>query len=116
MFVRGIRGATTVKQNERQEMLQATKELLLRLMEANQVLVKDIASIIFTVTQDLTAEFPAVAARELGWNDTPLLCSCEINVPKSLPKCIRILLLVNTNLSQEEIKHVYLNEAVNLRR
>lgn len=116
MLVRGIRGASTVKNNTKEEIVSATKELLSQLVEANQIKIEDIASIIFTTTMDLNAEFPAVAARELGWKNTPLLCSKEIDVPKSLPKCIRILLLVNTEKKPGEIKHVYLKDAVNLRR
>lgn len=116
MSIRGIRGATTTKNNSKEEILDATKELLQEILKKNQLKIEDIASIIFTTTKDLNAEFPAVAARELGWNDTPLLCTREIDVPKSLAKCIRILLLVNSNKEQKEIQHVYLREAVNLRR
>ncbi|MFH1683678.1 MAG: chorismate mutase [Candidatus Margulisiibacteriota bacterium] len=116
MTIRGIRGATTVANNKRDEILAATKELLSEILNTNQLKVPDIASIIFTVTKDLNAEFPAVAARELGWNETPLLCNYEIDVPKSLAKCIRVLLLVNSDKTQKEIKHIYLKEAVNLRR
>ena len=116
MSIRGIRGATTVKNNSKEEVISATKELLSKIVDANQVKICDIASIIFTTTADLNAEFPAAAARELGWNDTPLLCSKEIDVPKSLSKCIRILLLVNSDKKQKELTHVYLKEAVNLRR
>jgi len=96
--------------------LTATKELLAAIEKRNQLKIEDIASIIFTVTKDLDAEFPAVAARELGWNETPLLCNYEIDVPKSLPKCIRVLLTVNSDKSQKAIQHVYLREAVKLRR
>jgi chorismate mutase len=116
MSVRGIRGATTVKSNTREEILSATKELLSEIMKSNQLKVSEIASIIFSTTKDLNAEFPAAAARELGWEETPLLCTCEIDVPGSLPKCIRVLLHVNSENKQSEIKHVYLREAVNLRR
>lgn len=116
MFLRGIRGATTAANNNREEIVAATKELLLEIMASNQVETGEIASIIFTVSSDLDAEFPAVAARELGWAETPLLCAGEIEVPGSLRKCIRVLLHVNTTKKQNEIKHVYLKAAVNLRR
>lgn len=116
MPVRGIRGATTVKNNIREEILSATRDLLSEILKRNQLKVEDIASIIFTTTKDLNAEFPAAAARELGWEETPLLCTSEIDVPESLPKCIRILLHVNSDKKQSEVKHVYLREAVNLRR
>lgn len=115
MGLRGIRGATTVSDNTKEEIISATKELLQEIAKANQLDIEEIASIFFSVTKDLNAEFPAVAARELGWNDTPLLCAYEIDVPGSLFKCIRVLLHVNTEKSQKEMKHIYLREAVNLR-
>lgn len=113
--VRGIRGATTVSKNEEKAILEVTRELLVTMVEANNVSVDDIASAIFTVTQDLNAMFPAAAARELGWKYVPLMCSTEIPVKESLPMCIRVLLHVNTSRSQEDIKHIYLNEAFKLR-
>ncbi|MFH1542361.1 MAG: chorismate mutase [bacterium] len=113
---RSIRGATTVNKDDKSEILAATKELLSEIVKTNQIKIDDISSIIFTVTDDLTAAFPAEAARELGWNDTPLLCSKEISVPGSLGKCIRVLLTVNTDKSPQEIKHLYLKEAVALRK
>lgn len=116
MTIRGIRGATTADSNSREAIVGATRELLQELAAANQLKIDDVASIIFTVTADLNAEFPAVAARELGWQDTPLLCGCEINVPGSLPKCIRVLLHVNAATPPSEIKHLYLKESCNLRR
>lgn len=116
MFTRGIRGATTVSADKKEEIVAATKELLVEISKANQFKVEDIAAVIFTATEDLNAEFPAVAAREFGWNETPLLCSKEINVPGSLPRCVRVLLLVNTDKAQNQIKHVYLKDAVKLRR
>jgi chorismate mutase len=116
MAIRGIRGATTVDSNTRAEILSSAKELLVSIIKANRIKLPSIASVIFSVTSDLNAEFPAVAARELGWNDTPLLCTYEIAVPKSLPKCIRVLLHVNTGRKQHEMKHVYLKEARSLRR
>lgn len=116
MQIRGIRGATTVKNNDKKDILAATKELLAGIVKSNQVKVEDIASVIFSATKDLDAEFPAAAARELGWDETPLLCTKEIEVPGSLEKCIRILILVNSDKTQKEIKHIYLKDAVNLRR
>jgi len=116
MPLRGIRGAITVENNTKEEIVDKTKELLMETASANRIKIEDIASIIFSVTKDLNAEFPAVAARELGWNDTPLLCTYEIDVAGSLPKCIRVLTHVNTERKQGEMKHVYLRGAQNLRR
>ena len=115
MFCRGIRGATTVEQNEREEILAATTELLNLLIQQNDLRAEGIASVIFTVTEDLNAEFPALAARQLGWTEVALLCSREIPVPNSLKMCIRILLHVNTTRSAAEIRHVYIRGATNLR-
>ena len=116
MSARGIRGATTVSSNTKEEIIAATKELLSEMAKKNQLEVEDILSIIFSSTKDLDAEFPAVAARELGWSETPLLCCSEINVPGSLAKCIRVLLHVNSEKKQKDMKHVYLKEAAKLRR
>lgn len=115
MACRGIRGATTVGADSANAILNATRDLLLRMVEANHVAVPDIASIIFTVTHDLTAAFPARAARELGWRHVPLLDAQEVPVPGSLLRCVRVLMLCNTDRSQEEIQHVYLRDAVSLR-
>ena len=115
MLCRGIRGAITVAANTREAILEATRELLTAMMEANQIRVEDIASAIFTTTPDLTAEFPAVAAREMGWSHVALLCSHEMSVPGSLPMCLRVLLHVNTDRRPEEIVHVYLRGARVLR-
>jgi len=114
--VRGIRGATTVEINAREEILQATFELLKVIAKENNIVSEDIASIIFTVTNDLDAAFPAEAARELmGWSYVPLLCMNEMNAPGKLRMCIRVLLHVNTELPQQEIRHVYLRKASQLR-
>lgn len=114
--VRGIRGATTVKQNSAKDILEATSELLSAIVKENELNTEDIASAIFTVTHDLNAEFPATAAREImDWKYVPLLCATEINVPGRLGKCIRVLVHVNTTRLQQELKHVYLKEAVQLR-
>ncbi len=115
IYCRGIRGATTVEYNNREEILTATTELLQLLIEKNALHPDTIASVIFTVTDDLDAEFPAVAARSLGWTETALMCAQEIPVPGSLRKCIRVLLHVNTTRSAAEIQHVYMREAVTLR-
>src|SRR5579863_56485 len=115
MYCRGIRGATTVERNEREEILTATTELLELLIQQNDLHAEDVASAIFTMTGDLDAEFPALAARALGWTEVALICMREIPVPGSLSKCIRILLHVNTTRSATEIKHVYIRGAVNLR-
>jgi chorismate mutase len=115
MYYRGIRGATTVEHNEREEILAATIELLELLISQNELRSEDVASAIFTVTEDLNAEFPALAARQLGWTEVALLCAREIPVPNSLGKCIRILLHVNTTRSAAEMQHVYVREAVILR-
>jgi chorismate mutase len=115
VYCRGIRGATTVEHNDREEILAATAELLQLMISQNELLAEDVASAIFTVTADLDAEFPALAARRLGWTEVALMCAREIPVPGSLGMCIRILLHVNTTRSAAEIQHVYIRGAVNLR-
>lgn len=116
MAVRGIRGATTVDENEREAILDGTRELLEAMVEANGVKPDDIASCHFTTSPDLNAEFPAEATRRLeGWKYVPLLCGHEMNVPGSMPKCVRILLHVNTDAAPRDIRHVYLREAKRLR-
>lgn len=116
MAVRGIRGATTVGSNDPDEILAATRELLGEMIACNAIEAAEVASTIFTTTPDLDAEFPALAARQLGWIDVPLLCGHEMAVPDSLPRCIRVLVHLNTDKSQAQIYHVYLREAVVLRR
>ena len=116
MLVRGIRGATTVQANSREEILEATKELLGEIVRRNALDTDHIASVVFTTTVDLNAEFPAVAAREMGWTYVALECMHVMNVPDSLPQCIRVLLHVNTERGATEIKQVYLHEAKALRR
>lgn len=116
MPVRGIRGATTVSADQPELVLAATVELLQAICKANPDLrSEDLASVWFTVTPDLVSVHPARAAREQGWNEVPLMCAVEIPVPNSLPLCVRVLLHWNTPLTQSEIKHVYLHEAVRLR-
>jgi monofunctional chorismate mutase len=113
---RGVRGATTAAANEREAILEATKELLTRLVERNQVAPDDIAAIFFTVSDDLDAEYPALAARLLGWNEAALMCAREIPVSTTVaPRCIRVLMLINTEKSASQIAHIYLREAVALR-
>jgi chorismate mutase len=116
MPVRGIRGAAIAAADEPGAILSATKELILSVMDANPTLDPvDIASAIFTVTEDLVSAYPAEAARKLGWRHVPLLCAMEIPVPHALPRCIRLLIHWNTQLPQDEINHVYLGEAARLR-
>ena len=115
MKCRGIRGATTVEANTREDILAAAKELLQEIIRANGVQVEDMACILFTTTQDIDAEFPAVAARELGLSQIALLCGHEMNVPGSLAMCLRILMLSNTDKSADEIVHVYIKGATGLR-
>jgi chorismate mutase len=113
---RGIRGATTVSANNKENILAATEELLVEMTQANKIEIKDIAAIFFSTTSDLNAEFPAAATRELGWPpNLALLCGHEMNVPNDLPRCLRILMLVNTEKGPEEITHIYLGEARRLK-
>lgn len=116
MYNRGIRGATTVLHNDEREILDETVLLMREIVERNQVNPEDICSVWITLTQDLDAAFPAKAIRQLdGWELVPLMCSVEVPVKGSLPRCIRLMVQVNTEKSQSEIKHVYMNEAKKLR-
>ena len=115
MLCRGVRGATTVETNTAETIREATAELLRALVEANDIEHDRVASIVFTTTMDLNAAFPAVAARELGWTDVALLNTHEMAVPGALPRCIRILLHLNTERSAREIRHIYLRDARKLR-
>ncbi|HBE78859.1 MAG TPA: chorismate mutase [Firmicutes bacterium] len=110
-----VRGATTVLKDDPAAVVGATEELLLKLLQINGINATDIVSIIFTVTHDIQSEFPAVAARKIGLVDTPLICTQEIPKPGSLPLCIRILMHFYTELAKEEVKSVYLHDAINLR-
>ena len=112
---RGVRGATTADGNTREDILTASLQLLALLIRLNDIDPEDVASAIFTVTRDLNAEFPALAARQLGWGHVPLLCSYEIDVPGSLARCIRVLVNWNTEKSQKEIVHPYIKQAKQLR-
>jgi chorismate mutase len=116
MWCRGIRGATVLAANTRDEILQATRELLGEMVRSNGVEREDVACVFFTATADINAEFPAAAARQMGWTDVALLCSQEMEVPESLPRCVRILILYNTVKKSEEIVHVYLRGAEVLRQ
>jgi chorismate mutase len=115
MHCRGVRGATTVSADTRDEVLAATRQLLALMIRLNDIHPEDVGSAIFSTTEDVNAEFPALAARQLGWNDVPLLCTHELNVPGSLPLCIRVLVMWNTPRSQADIRHVYIKGAVRLR-
>jgi len=115
MYCRGLRGATTVEQNQAPAILAATRELLEALIHANGLRSEEVASAIFTVTADLDAAYPARAARELGWTDVALMCATEVPVPDSLPRCIRVLIHYNTTQTQSEMKHIYLRGATVLR-
>jgi chorismate mutase len=112
---RGIRGATSVEANDAEAIVAATRELLACIATANGLAMEDVASVIFTATPDLDTAYPALAAREMGWSDVPLLCMQEMAVVGSLPRCIRVLLLWNTNRSADQVQHVYLNQARVLR-
>jgi chorismate mutase len=116
MSIRGIRGATTVIADEPDLILQATRELLEEILAENEGMrPEDVASALFTVTDDLASTFPAQGARQMGWGLVPMLCAREIPVPESLPRVIRVLVHWNTEVPQNEVVHVYLREAVKLR-
>ncbi len=115
MWLRGVRGATMVKENTREAILAATREVLLKLVEANGMQVDDIASVFFSTTRDLNADYPAIAARQLGWTDTALMCAHEMDVPHGLPRIVRVLVHWNTTRRADEIVHVYINGAEALR-
>ena len=116
MAIRGVRGAITVTEDDVDLILQATRELLEAIVKENaDMKQEDIGSAIFTVTDDLSATFPAQAARQMGWSMVPMMCAREIPVPGSLPKAIRVLVHWNTETPQSQIKHVYLRDAVKLR-
>lgn len=115
MKVQGLRGATTVASNDPELITAATRELLEEILRRNGVSVDDLISVVFTATPDLTAAFPAGAARSLGISDVPLLCAQEIAVPGALERCVRVLMHVHTDRERRALRHVYLNEAVELR-
>lgn len=119
MPYRGIRGAITVEHNNAEEILDATRSLLRGIVEKNALtaenIARDLVSVIFTATQDLDAVYPAVAARDMGWTNVPLLCMQEMEVAGSLRKCIRVLVHWNTEREQSEMQHVYMEKARLLR-
>ncbi len=115
MPVRAVRGATTVNDNNPEEIIRNTKELLKKTIELNNIKTEDIVSIFFTTTIDLDSIFPSVAAREMGYTNVPLMCASELNIKDSLKKCIRIMMHINSNKNLDEITHIYLNNAKKLR-
>lgn len=116
MPLRGIRGATTVSADDKAHILSATQELLSAILEANPGLqTEDIASALFTVTEDLASAYPALAARQMGWHLVPMMCAREIPVPDGLPRCIRVLIHWNTEREQSAVRHIYLRDAARLR-
>lgn len=115
-LVRGIRGATTVDKNESTEIVNNVAELLSALVEANKIDIEDIGAVIFSSTPDVNSAFPAIAARNLGWTEVPLFGTQEIDSPNGVAHCIRVLILLNTDLPQKAIKHLYLRGAIVLRQ
>jgi chorismate mutase len=116
MTTRGIRGATTIEMDTKENVLSAARELLEAVLASNPDLqTEDIACAFFTVTDDIASAYPARAARQMGWTQVPMMCAREIPVTGSLPFCIRVLVQWNTEKKQGEIKHVYLRDAVKLR-
>lgn len=116
MAVRALRGATQVRENSREDILAGTSELITAVLGRNELTSESLISVIFTATPDLNAEFPAYAARALGFTDVPLLCATEMNVPGALPRVLRLLALADTDRTRAEIHHVYLHGAAQLRR
>ncbi|MCW2500331.1 MAG: chorismate mutase [Frankiales bacterium] len=115
MAVRAVRGAIQVDADERDQVLDATTELLQAVLERNQLASDDLISVIFTATPDLRSEFPAYAARQMGITDVPLMCAREIDVSGAMPRVLRLLAHVETPLSRQDIRHVYLRGAAGLR-
>ena len=115
LVCRGVRGATTASANTAEDILEATQEMVTALIELNDLSSDDIASALFTTTTDLTAMFPAMAARSFGWTEVPMICSHEMAVPGALTRAVRVLVNVNTTKSPSEIRHVYLKGARQLR-
>ncbi|MDX8364856.1 chorismate mutase [Cytobacillus sp. Hm23] len=115
-MIRGVRGATTVEENNANDIIQATEKLLLEMIHSNKIEPTDVASVMISVTDDLTASFPAKALRNIGgWMYVPVMCMQEINVPNALSHCIRVMMTINTSLEQEEVNHIYLEKATALR-
>ncbi len=115
-MVRGVRGATTTEANDEKQILEATKEVLAQMIKENEIAPEQVAQVLITVSPDLNATFPAKALRLFeGWTYVPVMCATEIDVPNALEKCIRIMMTINTDKKQHEIKHIYLKEAKQLR-
>jgi chorismate mutase len=113
--IRAIRGAVQVEANDRDLILEATAELVAEVMSRNELTTDDVVSVLFTSTPDLTAEFPALAARKIGFHDVPLMCASEIAVPGAMPRVVRLMAHVSTDLPRSQIQHVYLRGAAALR-
>jgi chorismate mutase len=116
MAVRAVRGAVQLDVDEREHLLASTRELVTAVVEANSLALEDLVSIVFTCTPDLHSEFPAVAARELGMGDVPLMCSVEVDVAGAMPRVVRLMALAETDLTRSQVQHVYLRGAAALRR
>ena len=116
MAVRAVRGATQLESDTREHMLERVAEMVRDVMESNELVVDDFISIIFTATSDLVSEFPAYAARILGFDDVPLICASELEIEGSMPRCVRMMAHIETDLTRAEVTHVYLHGAANLRR
>ncbi|MBI2909221.1 MAG: chorismate mutase [Chloroflexi bacterium] len=115
MWCRGVRGATTATANSKEAILEATRELLKLLIAANDIEPENVAYALFTTTRDLNAEFPAVAARQLGWTDVALMCGHEMEVPGATKGVVRIMILLNTEKAAKDIEHIYMKGAANLK-
>jgi len=115
-MIRGIRGATTISEDSAQQILEETEKLVLTMVKENNIEPEDVASVVVSTTTDITAAFPAKAVRSIPeWNFVPVMCTHEMNVPGAIGLCIRVMMHVNTEISQRDIQHVYLNEAMKLR-
>ena len=115
-MIRGVRGAITVSADQPEEILKETRTLILEMVKENQIVPDDVASVIISTTTDISSAFPAKAVRTIeDWTYVPVMCTHEMNVPGSMPLCIRVMMHVNTSIPQKEIQHIYLNEAVKLR-
>jgi len=115
-MMRGFRGATTISKNDEHEMMENTRTLVEEMVNVNNINVSDISHVFFSVTADLNAGFPAKSVREMpGWSHVPVMCMTEIDVPNSLPKCIRVMLIAKTDLDQDAVQHIFHNDAIKLR-
>jgi chorismate mutase len=113
--VRAVRGAVQVANDDRAEILEATTELVTEVMARNDLSTDDVISVLFTATTDLTSEFPALAARKLGFQEVPLLCASEISVPGAMPRVVRLMMHIETDKLRSQVQHVYLRGAAALR-